>query len=207
MNKKFSTLAVAAMLASAFTAYAGPGDVVTKLAKGDNGNQYQLVTEDGEYLVLEKNDSRDLELKLVGTGFALGQYNLGASLWCVNTTQENQGQNPIFDFTNKGEKAILDVTVGGYSDKDGWTDKGTYYLSDKVAHVGGEVAGWEFAPVLGSSSIDMFGYEGKATGFKGNGTSYSSNSYIDSNWAATLVKVNGEVYRVAVLSGSVPSVV
>ena len=29
MNKKFSTLAVAAMLASAFTAYAGPGHVVT----------------------------------------------------------------------------------------------------------------------------------------------------------------------------------
>ena len=201
MNKKFSTLAVAAMLASAFTAYAGPGDVVTKLAKGDNGNQYQLVTEDGEYLVLEKNDSRDLELKLVGTGFALGQYNLGASLWCVNTTQENQGQNPIFDFTNKGEKAILDVTVGGYSDKDGWTDKGTYYLSDKVAHVGGEVAGWEFAPVLGSSSIDMFGYEGKATGFKGNGISYSLNSYIDPNWAATLVKVNGEV-RVAVVKAA-----
>ena len=193
MNKKFSTLAVAAMLASAFTAYAGPGDVVTKLAKGDNGNQYQLVTEDGEYLILKENASRDLELKLVGTNFDLGGDNiLGASLWCVNTTQENQGQNPIFDFTNKGEKAILDVTVGGYSDEDGWTEKTGFYLSDNVAHVGGEVAGWEFAPVLGSNDINMFNYKGAATSFPGTdakGKAYSLNSYIDSNWAATLVEV------------------
>ena len=205
MNKKFSTLAVAAMLASAFTAYAGPGEVVTKLAKGDNGNQYQLVTEDGQYLVLKKNDSRDLELKLVGASFDLGNNNLGASLWCVNTTLENQGQNPIFDFINKGEKAVLDVTVGGYSDNNTeWTvgtDK-AYYLNNDVAHVGGEVAGWEFAPVLGSSDINMFNYKGAATSFPGTeGKAYSLNSYIDSNWAATLVKVEGEV-RVAVVKAA-----
>ena len=205
MNKKFSTLAVAAMLASAFTAYAGPGDVVTKLAKGDNGNQYQLVTEDGQYLVLKKNDSRDLELKLVGASFDLGNNNLGASLWCVNTTLENQGQNPIFDFINKGEKAVLDVTVGGYSDNNTEWTVGTnkaYYLNNDVAHVGGEVAGWEFAPVLGSSDITMFNYKGAATSFPGTeGKAYSLNSYIDSNWAATLVKVEGEV-RVAVVKAA-----
>ena len=102
MNKKFSTLAVAAMLASAFTAYAGPGDVVTKLAEGNNQKQYQLRVYDGKavggFLVLEKNSATgDIELKVVDN---VNGDNLGNSLWCVDVTLENQGKNPIFDFIN-----------------------------------------------------------------------------------------------------------
>ena len=155
MNKKFSTLAVAAMLASAFTAYAGPGDVVTKLAEGNNGKQYQLraVVADAEagYLTLEDHDKA---LKLTS---AEDLDKIGTSLWCVDVTRENEGKNPIFDFTNKAGKSVLDVTVGGWNVD--W-DKATYsglWVDKNEAHVGGEVRGWEFTPVLGSTSVPMFG--------------------------------------------------
>ena len=204
MNKKFSTLAVAAMLASAFTAYAGPGEVVTKLAEGNNGKQYQLRVYDndtktlGDFLVLKNNETTgDVELVIAKKGSS--DYVLGNSLWCVDVTLENQGKNPIFDFINKGQKAILDVTVGGYSDGNvnEWKENNGIYYGQKVAHVGGEVAGWEFAPVLGSDDVAMFGVKGQASNFVGEGTAYSLNSYIDSNMAATLVYENGEV-KVAV---------
>ena len=156
MNKKFSTLAVAAMLASAFTAYAGPGDVVTKLAEGNNGKQYQLRaivgSSDEGYLTLKGNDGA---LKLTP---AASLSEIGESLWCVNVTLENQGKNPIFDFTNKANGALLDVTVGGWS---GWSGG----ISSNEAQVGGEISGWEFTPVLGSSSVNMFGEDGDANAF------------------------------------------
>ena len=203
MNKKFSTLAVAAMLASAFTAYAGPGDVVTKLAEGNNQKQYQLrvydkdaATKLGGFLVLDKNsDTGDIELKVVSN--VTGD-NLGNSLWCVDVTLENQGKNPIFDFINKGQKAILDVTAGGYSDgnESEWKENDGIYYGQKVAHVGGEVAGWEFTPVLGSDDVPMFGVDGKASQFAG--TAYSLNSYIDSNMAATLVYTKEGGVKVAI---------
>ena len=110
MNKKFSTLAVAAMLASAFTAYAGPGEVVTKLAEGNNGKQYQLRTTNvgtsttGSYLALDEKDGK---LILVENPNEWTNADgdvvsiLGKSLWCVDVTLENQGKNPIFpDFVN-----------------------------------------------------------------------------------------------------------
>ena len=206
MNKKFSTLAVAAMLASAFTAYAGPGEVVTKLAEGNNQKQYQLRVYDkdatvpaeklGGFLVLEKNSTTgDIELKVVDN---VNGDNLGNSLWCVDVTLENQGKNPIFDFINKGQKAILDVTAGGYSDgnESEWKKNDGIYYGQKVAHVGGEVAGWEFAPVLGSDDVTMFDEVGKASEFAG--TAYSLNSYIDSNMAATLVYTDEGDVKVAI---------
>ena len=116
MNKKFSTLAVAAMLASAFTAYAGPGDgdVVTYLTKGNNGNAYQLYgvygVKDSEqqlgFLTLNGDDELtfkaiDEDTKVATFDQEAGDYTLGGSLWCVNVTRENDGKNPIFDFTNK----------------------------------------------------------------------------------------------------------
>ena len=131
MNKKFSTLAVAAMLASAFTAYAGPGDVVTKLAEGNNGKQYQLralVENDDEsyYLTLGGKDGDLMLVKDPNAYIPDGQTKpvsvLGNSLWCVDVTVENQGKNPIFDFINKGFGSVLDVTVGGWSeDNKEWT--------------------------------------------------------------------------------------
>ncbi len=185
MNKKFSTLAVAAMLASAFTAYAGPGDVVTKLAEGNNGKQYQLRaivgSSDAGYLTLKGNDGA---LKLTP---AASLSEIGESLWCVNVTLENQGKNPIFDFTNKAYGALLDVTVGGWS---GWSGG----ISSKEAQVGGEISGWEFTPVLGSSSVNMFGEDGDANAFANSAklaTSgynvYALYSYVNSTHVATLI--------------------
>ena len=199
MNKKFSTLAVAAMLASAFTVNADPGDVVKKLAEGDNGNQYQLraqvakgnTTDDLGFLFLAEEDG-DLKLRLSKAQNVKG-FELGSSLWCVNVTLENQGKNPIFDFTNKGESAILDVTIGGY---DQLTPNNGIYTFTTEAHVGGEVAGWEFVPILGSDDVNMFANTNDKAG-EFNGKAYSLNSYIDSNMAATLVYEGNQV-RVAV---------
>ena len=107
----------------------------------------------------------DEETKVATFDQKAGDYTLGGSLWCVNVTRENDGKNPIFDFTNKAYGKVLDVTVGGYNTSNSdWTD-----LSDadgvRVAdlkHIGGEVAGWEFSPLLGASnaSTKMFGYNG-----------------------------------------------
>ena len=194
MNKKFSTLAVAAMLASAFTAYAGPGHVVTKLAEGNNGKQYQLTTyHNGEvqYLTLEGHDKA---LKLTS---ADELDKIGTSLWCVDVTRENEGKNPIFDFTNKAGKSVLDVTVGGWNvDWDKTTYTGLWVDKDE-AHVGGEVRGWEFTPVLGSDAatggVYMFGRYAKpgtdANTFAASSTKkvYSLNSYISTTHVATLV--------------------
>ena len=212
MNKKFSTLAVAAMLASAFTAYAGPGDVVTKLAEGNNGKQYQLRAlvkgndgwTDKGYLVLDEKDgtlSFDETLKdkpVNGKTVSV----LGKSLWCVDVTLENQGKNPIFDFINKGVGSVLDVTVGGWSeDATNWTksNSGNYWINNKQAQVGGEVRGWEFTPVLGNPDrgVFMFGVKKNSDAdsqfddndkVKEDGVSYYSlNSYISSTHVATLV--------------------
>ena len=194
MNKKFSTLAVAAMLASAFTAYAGPGEVVTQLAKGNNGKQYQLrATVNGAdmgYLTLTGHDD---VLKLTP---AASLAEIGESLWCVDVTLENQGKNPIFDFTNKAYGSLLDVTVGGWNTTD-WASRSGYKLDQKEAHVGGEVSGWEFTPVLGSTTVPMFGVTGDANANLSGATVYSLKSYISSTHVAVLVYENNEI-RVAV---------
>ena len=218
MNKKFSTLAVAAMLASAFTAYAGPGDVVTQLAEGNNGKQYQLrayferdggdTKENVGFLYLSENETGDFKL-----GFTENLSNaqtLGATLWCVNTTVENQGKNPIFDFINKGKSAVLDVTVGDYTDANAWMpakngDKVLYYVNKSEAKVGGEVAGWEFTPVLGTNKVPMFGVPAGTKALEGTVVApqvkpYALNSYINSDWVATLVwDKNDKVIKVAVV--------
>ena len=196
MNKKFSTLAVAAMLASAFTAYAGPGEIVTKLAEGNNGKQYQLRAfvdgADMGYLTLDEKDGA-LKLLTDPNAYTVNGKTvsvLGKSLWCVDVTLENQGKNPIFDFINKGEGSVLDVTVGGWNTSE-WTPKSagtaTYKQAPKEARVGGEISGWEFTPVLGSNSVPMFGVSGDADTQYINATVYSLNSYISSTHVATLV--------------------
>ena len=221
MNKKFSTLAVAAMLASAFTAYAGPGDgdVVTYLTKGNNGDAYQLYGVYGEkgseqqlgFLTLNGDDQLTFK-KIQGTGenkfvnFAqeAGDYTLGGSLWCVNVTRENDGKNPIFDFTNKAYGKVLDVTVGGYNTSNsGWSDLSGadgVRVAD-LKHIGGEVAGWEFSPLLGASnaSTKMFGYNGSIYDDTKTGINYYAlRSYINENRVATLI-YNDKKIQVAVL--------
>ena len=208
MNKKFSTLAVAAMLASAFAVNAAPGDVVTQLAKGNNGKQYQLRAvlpggTDGGYLTLDKHDGA---LKLEENPSVLG-----GSLWCVNVDVQDQGKNPIFDFTNKAYGSLLEVTVGGWDTSD-WTpvpagdSNPAYYVDKAQAHVGGEVRGWEFSPVLSG----MFGKANNATNKDAddfakvvgyNGKVYSLNSYISSTQVATLIWDDNKI-KVAVVNAS-----
>ena len=220
MNKKFSTLAVAAMLASAFTAYAGPGDgdVVTYLTKGNNGDAYQLYGVYGEdssnklgFLTLNGDDQLTFKAINETTNTASfdqteGDYTLGGSLWCVNVTRENDGKNPIFDFTNKAYGKVLDVTVGGYSD---WAylnfDKNTGVQVNDLQHVGGEVAGWEFSPLLGTSDAKtkMFGYNKSIYETTKSGIKYYAlRSYINENRVATLIAAGPkgqEKIQVAVL--------
>ncbi|HIX74017.1 MAG TPA: hypothetical protein H9977_03110 [Candidatus Parabacteroides intestinipullorum] len=156
MNKKFSTLAVAAMLASAFTVNAAPGEAVKKMTTGNNEKLYQLVISpaDGSAVDFQNNPlvlemTKDRDLQVVNRDAA----TLGQSLWCVNIVRENLGKNSIFDFTNKSTEMMLDITVGGWNQSGtGWTKvaaTGTtpeYWY--KTAEVGGEVSGWEFAPSL-----------------------------------------------------------
>ena len=209
MNKKFSTLAVAAMLASAFTAYAGPGDVVTYLTKGNNGKAYQLVTEDAagdtQYLVLNGNDQLALKPSFVVTGVNESSYTLGGSLWCVDVTLENNGKTIIYDFTNKAHGDVLDVTVGGYSTDWGPAIDGVYYK--ELDRVGGEISGWAFAPVLGSSTVKP-NANGDNSNFmfdtnnpeSANLKKYALRSYITSNKVATLVWGKNNTIKVAVVS-------
>ena len=182
MNKKFSTLAVAAMLASAFTAYAGPGHVVTKLAEGNNGKAYQLVTKNGTtemYLALDANDGVKLVSEFDTKGNANPSYTRGGALWCVNVTKENNGKTIIYDFTNKAHGDILDLTVGGYET---WTPDDNGVRTKELTRVGGEVSGWAFAPVLGDDDNKMFGSDKVA-----DAKPYPLYSYINSNEVATLV--------------------
>ncbi|MFQ6927529.1 MAG: hypothetical protein ACLRS8_04660 [Parabacteroides merdae] len=103
MNKKFSTLLCASLLfSSAFSAVnaidltdaaVGVGaTAVAKLDKAALSGVYQLrvgtqvlVIEDGKYVLKNVNDGFDLQ----------------ASLWCVQVTEEGQGKEPIYDFVNK----------------------------------------------------------------------------------------------------------
>ena len=142
MNKKFSTLLCASLLfSSAFSAVnaidltdaaVGVGaTAVAKLDKAALSGVYQLrvgtqvlVIEDGKYVLKNVNDSFDLQ----------------ASLWCVQVTEEGQGKEPIYDFVNKAtgeflaisEEDVVGLQVG---------EKTKTNLS-----VGETFGGWAFSP-------------------------------------------------------------
>ena len=112
MNKKFSTLLCASLLfSSAFSAVnaidltdaaVGVGaTAVAKLDKAALSGVYQLrvgtqvlVIEDGKYVLKNVNDGFDLQ----------------ASLWCVQVTEEGQGKEPIYDFVNKATGEFLAIS-------------------------------------------------------------------------------------------------
>ena len=142
MNKKFSTLLCASLLfSSAFSAVnaidltdaaVGVGaTAVAKLDKAALSGVYQLrvgtqvlVIEDGKYVLKNVNDGFDLQ----------------ASLWCVQVTEEGQGKEPIYDFENKAtgeflaisEEDVVGLQVG---------EKTKTNLS-----VGETFGGWAFSP-------------------------------------------------------------
>lgn len=112
MNKKFFTLLCASLLfSSAFSAVnaidltdaaVGVGaTAVAKLDKAALSGVYQLrvgtqvlVIEDGKYVLKNVNDGFDLQ----------------ASLWCVQVTEEGQGKEPIYDFVNKATGEFLAIS-------------------------------------------------------------------------------------------------
>ena len=106
MNKKFSTL----VAAFALTAFAGnaatTAQTVDKLDEDALKGMYQLHDASNNMLVMH-GDS----LLLVDAA-GLDTVGVSASLWCVQVTEpENQGQNPIFDFTNKKTGKFLAVSA------------------------------------------------------------------------------------------------
>ena len=146
MNKKFSTLFAVALLSSAFSANAAVGGNVTKI-NSDYLYQLQVVKQgstdvSAQDLVLGVDKDGDLSVQSAAAA-TTGKV-LGNTLWCASVTQsQDYGQNPIFDFTNKANGYVLDLTVGGY---DTWAN-GTNGLPTKLhVQVGGEVSGWEFSP-------------------------------------------------------------
>ncbi len=138
----FSTLLCASLLfSSAFSAVnaidltdaaVGVGaTAVAKLDKAALSGVYQLrvgtqvlVIEDGKYVLKNVNDGFDLQ----------------ASLWCVQVTEEGQGKEPIYDFVNKAtgeflaisEEDVVGLQVG---------EKTKTNLS-----VGETFGGWAFSP-------------------------------------------------------------
>ena len=175
MNKKFSTLFAVALLSGAFSANASVGDPVTKI---NDGYLYQLQVVEragsdvkAQDFVLAVDKNRDLSV--VSSSAATNNAVLGNTLWCATMTKsEDYGQNPIFDFTNKANGFVLDLTVGGYEK---WPLEGglpTY----KHVKVGGEVSGWEFSPKVNPLTKECY-----------------LASYINGNQAAVLTWVDDDV--------------
>ena len=192
MNKKVLTLCVSALLASTVMASAAPvdyapvkfstgtqvGEAVTKLPEGNDGSLYQLqvtgytandqkTSWTNKVLALDEKGTLKV-IELTGDVDAItGKANEASwvsSLWCVNVTRpEQNGQNPIFDFTNSQRGMMLSVSAEGYKDwsksenitSNGATiavhyDEGTEAISD------GEVSGWKFYPVYDGMTGEWF---------------------------------------------------
>ena len=146
MNKKFSTLLCASLLfSSAFTAQAedlsgalkgGDATEMSELGSTTPKGVYQLRTSDGKILTV--NDKG--EYKLVTSA---NLSDVKSSLWCVQITEaQDRGQQPIYDFVNKGQSAMLAINV-----PDGMkVGETTGALS-----VGESYGGWAFSSVYKES--------------------------------------------------------
>ena len=149
MNKKFSTLVGGLALLSSLTVgaadfanvnFAG-ARAIEKLPASDNG-LYQLGNGSftGTYADSVVYMSKDGALQFVPT--PANADSLANTLWCVNVAApEKLGQNPTFDFINKGTGQRLDITMTGL---EGLGTMEWPALKDSVI-VGGEVYGWAFS--------------------------------------------------------------
>ena len=170
MNKKFSTLFAVALLSSAFSANAAVGNAVAKI-NSDYLYQLRVVNSNTDDVLAVDKDG-DLYVK--SSAAATSAKELGNTLWCASMTQsQDYGQNPIFDFTNKANGFVLDLTVGGY---DTWSDGTNGYPTQPHVQVGGEVSGWEFSPKVNPLTQNCY-----------------LASYINGNQAAVLVWENNDV--------------
>ena len=132
MNKKFTTLVASALLAiGSFSGNAATTEIPSLVLEGDNG-LCQLQTADGKFLAIE-NDS----LKLLSTP---GDLILN-SLWCVDVQSYNQGQAIKFEFRNKANGEVLEVSEDYLT---GVAVGGT--TAD--LEVGGAIGGWAFSNAI-----------------------------------------------------------
>ena len=158
MNKKFSTLLCASLLfSSAFSvvnadnltgaAVGTNATAVAKLDKAALSGVYQLrvgsqvlVIEDGKYVLKNVN----------------GGFDLQASLWCVQVTEEGQGKEPIYDFVNKATGEFLAISE---------EDVAGLKVGEKTEtnlSVGETFGGWAFSPEYKESlkgNLPLFTYQ------------------------------------------------
>ena len=157
MNKKFSTLLCASLLASAFTVNA---DVSTDYGKnidlaagvttlqGANATAqpgfsvtnpvgvYQLRDQSNKVLAVVENSRGENVYKMVDPENLPEGVKLKNTLWCVQiTAQANLGQDAIFDFVNKGTSEILafdseDSELAGVA-YGGWAFSPTWFKNEK----------------------------------------------------------------------------
>ena len=102
------------LFSSAFTAQAedlsgalkgGDATEMSELGSTTPKGVYQLRTSDGKILTV--NDKG--EYKLVTSA---NLSDVKSSLWCVQITEaQDRGQQPIYDFVNKGQSAMLAINV------------------------------------------------------------------------------------------------
>jgi len=113
MIKRISTLFAGFALLGAMTASASVStiDPQIKLNLGQNDALYQLGAFDSEGDTLGVlgvadgvNETNLLKIMTKPTAFDPSTY------WCVTVTQENKGQDPIYDFINKGAQCFLDAS-------------------------------------------------------------------------------------------------
>ena len=129
MNKKFTTLVASALLA--IGSFSGNAAGIPSLDLGVNTGLYQLQAGD-KFLAIE-NDS----LKLLTTP---GDLTLN-TLWCVEVQSYNQGQAIKFEFRNKANGEVLEVSEDYLT---GVAVNGT--TAD--LEVGGAIGGWAFSNAI-----------------------------------------------------------
>ena len=137
MNKKISTFLAGIALFGAVSAGAQTVNTDITLKLGKNDGLYQIVANygEGETGFLSVNEDGELVLANETTSA-----NLTSTLWCVTVMKEDQGQNPKYDFLNRGTGAYLDITM------DEFIAPAT--TTDQAPVLGGEVGGWAFSDIF-----------------------------------------------------------
>ena len=162
MNKKFSTLVAGTVLLMGAVSVSAQqqgktySELYSNLAKSvavdkitaDGTGLYQLSNKNilaaGESDSVLYIDAETQRLKMVTA--PISPDSLANTLWCVKiTANAEQGQTYKYEFTNRGTGLILDVSM------DGVKGTPTNTLGTDTAVVGGDVAGWAFAPTYATS--------------------------------------------------------
>ncbi|KKB46387.1 hypothetical protein HMPREF1212_03881 [Parabacteroides sp. HGS0025] len=99
MNKKFSTLLAGLALVSSV---ASAADI--KLELGPNEELYQITNATADSVLAIDNG------KFVFKVLPVAANEVASTLWCVNVDTYVQGQAPKFDFTNKKEARLLELS-------------------------------------------------------------------------------------------------